>query len=126
MLAKLGERFGPGAYLLTPRIAVGGKSGTTHGSPFSYDTHIPALLYGTGFKAGRYADEFFITDIVPTLCAALRMNEPAGSIGKPLVKLLTDEGPAGQCDGRPPHATSKNELRNKDGPVRFGAPWFPQ
>jgi arylsulfatase A-like enzyme len=69
------------------------KTGTTHGGPFAYDTHVPVLLYGSTFIPGRYADEFAINDLVPTLCAALHMNEPSGSTGKPLVRLLTGEGP---------------------------------
>ncbi len=69
-------------------IPFGGKTGTTHGSPFTYDTHVPVLFYGAPFKKGRYADEFYITDIVPTLCAALHMDEPPGCMGKPFVKIL--------------------------------------
>lgn len=65
-----------------------GDSGTTHGTPYTYDTHIPVLFYGAAYRPGRYADEFHITDIAPTLCAALRMNEPSGSVGKPLVAIL--------------------------------------
>lgn len=68
-----------------------GKTGTTHGSPYSYDTHVPIAFYGAGFKPGRYADQFYISDIVPTLCAALQMNEPAGSIGKPLKAALVEK-----------------------------------
>lgn len=66
------------------------KSGTTHGSPYGYDTHIPVLFYGAAFKPGRYADEFYITDIAPTLCAALHVDQPPGSIGKPFVKVLAN------------------------------------
>jgi hypothetical protein len=66
----------------------GGRSGTTHGAPYSYDTHIPVAFHGRAFKPGRYADPFNITDIAPTLSAALRMNEPSGNIGKPFVKAL--------------------------------------
>jgi predicted AlkP superfamily pyrophosphatase or phosphodiesterase len=88
------ERSGDVVLVLKPfTLAIGGKSGTTHGAPYSYDTHVPVLFYGAAFKAGRYADEFSITDIAPMLCAAFHVNEPAGSIGKPLVKALADEGP---------------------------------
>ena len=80
------------------------KSGTTHGSPYSYDTHIPVLFYGAAFKPGRFAGEFFITDIAPTLSAALRMNEPSGCIGKPCAQILQDpvapEVPTGKRVGR--------------------------
>ncbi|MCW5559553.1 MAG: alkaline phosphatase family protein, partial [Verrucomicrobiae bacterium] len=65
-----------------------GNSGTTHGSPFTPDTHVPVLFYGTAFRSGRYADEFYISDIAPTLAAALHMDSPSGCIGKPFVKAL--------------------------------------
>ncbi len=87
------ERSGDVVLVLKPySIAMGGKAGTTHGAPFSYDTHVPVLFYGSAFKHGRFADEFYITDIVPTLCAAFHLNEPPGCIGKPCVKVLEEEG----------------------------------
>jgi len=86
------ERSGDVVLVFKPYIlGVSVKSGTTHGSPFGYDTHVPVLFYGPAFKRGRYAGEFFITDIVPTLCAALRVSVPPGSIGKPFVKALAEE-----------------------------------
>jgi hypothetical protein len=85
------ERSGDVVLVLHPfSIPRAGASGTTHGSPFSYDTHVPVLMFGEGIKAGRYADPFQITDIVPTLCARLGLNEPAASMGKPFVKALAD------------------------------------
>lgn len=86
------ERGGDLFLLAKPFAIPGtGKTGTTHGSGHSYDTHVPILFYGSAFKPGRYADEFSITDIVPTLCTALRMTEPAGSTGKPLAKVLAED-----------------------------------
>lgn len=83
------ERGGDIVLVLKPFILPGGgRSGTTHGAPYSYDTHIPVGFHGRAFKPGRYADPFNITDIAPTLSAALRMNEPSGNIGKPFVKAL--------------------------------------
>ena len=26
----------------------------THGSPYSYDTHVPLIIFGNGIKSGRY------------------------------------------------------------------------
>ncbi|TDU81297.1 type I phosphodiesterase/nucleotide pyrophosphatase [Prosthecobacter fusiformis] len=86
-----GERSGDIVFIPKPFLISGsGKpgAGTTHGSPFSYDTHIPVLFYGASFKAGRYADEFYITDIAPTLSAALGIQEPPACMGKPMVKIL--------------------------------------
>jgi hypothetical protein len=88
------ERSGDVVVVFKPfTINWAGKTGTTHGSPYSYDTHVPVIFHGTPFKPGRYADEFYITDFVPTLCAALHINEPPTAIGKPFVKVLADEGP---------------------------------
>lgn len=71
-------------------LASTSKSGTTHGSPYAYDTRIPVVFFGRSFKPGRYADEFFITDIAATLCAALRITEPPGSVGKVAIRILTE------------------------------------
>ena len=85
------ERSGDVVLVLKPFcIPRAGATGTTHGSPFSYDTHVPVLMFGEGIRSGRYADPFYITDIVPTLCARLGLNEPAACIGKPFVKALAD------------------------------------
>lgn len=66
------------------------KTGTTHGTVYSYDARVPVLFFGSAFKPGRYADEFYITDIAATLCAALRIEEPPMSIGKPCVRILAE------------------------------------
>jgi predicted AlkP superfamily pyrophosphatase or phosphodiesterase len=80
-----------GDLILIPKpyvMASTDKTGTSHGTPYSYDSHVPMLFYGRQFKPGRYADEFYVIDVAPTLCAALHMDEPAGSQGKPCVKIL--------------------------------------
>ncbi|MCD6048982.1 MAG: type phosphodiesterase/nucleotide pyrophosphatase, partial [Verrucomicrobia bacterium] len=82
------ERSGDLVLVAKPLLVPGGTSGTTHGSPWGYDTHVPVLFYGSAFKPGRYADEFYITDIAATLSAALRIDHPVGSTGKPFVKAL--------------------------------------
>lgn len=86
-----GERSGDVVFVLKPyQLSGGGKPGvgTTHGSPYAYDTHVPVLFYGAPFKPGRYADAFYITDIAPTLSAALGIQEPPASMGHPMVRIL--------------------------------------
>jgi hypothetical protein len=56
----------------------------------AYDTHIPILFYGASFRTGRYSNPVQITDIAPTICAFLRINEPSGCTGTPLRGLLQD------------------------------------
>lgn len=83
------ERGGDLVVVFKPFALPGsGRTGTTHGSPYSYDTRVPILFYGKPFKAGRYPDAFYITDIAATLAAALRCEEPPGSIGTPCVRIL--------------------------------------
>jgi arylsulfatase A-like enzyme len=64
------------------------SSGTTHGSPYNYDTHVPIIFYGMMFKPGRYADAVYITDIVPTLCSVLMLEEPSGCVGKAMTNII--------------------------------------
>lgn len=86
------ERSGDVVLVQKPfQIPAGGKGGTTHGAPYSYDTHIPILFYGAPFKSGRYPDDVHITDIVPTLCVPLHMTEPAMNMGKPISSILRPE-----------------------------------
>lgn len=62
--------------------------GTTHGSPYTYDTHIPILFYGTGIPAGSSVRKVAITDIAPTVSMILEIPLPSGATGKPLVELF--------------------------------------
>lgn len=64
------------------------KTGTTHGSLFSYDTHIPLLWYGGDIKPQKDYSEINITDIAPTISAILNIPEPNGSTGHIIKDLL--------------------------------------
>jgi hypothetical protein len=60
-------------------------TGTTHGSPHDYDTHVPILLYGPKWvKAGRVDAPVEVVDIAPTLAAMLGVAAPSSSEGRPL------------------------------------------
>jgi len=63
---------------------IASKDGTTHGTPFSYDTHVPVIFYGRGIRAGRYDENIRVADIAPTLAALLGVNTPSGSVGRVL------------------------------------------
>lgn len=62
-------------------------TGTTHGSPYSYDTHVPLLFYGWNIKQGSTTEEIFITDIAPTLAMMLNIQFPNGCTGKPIITI---------------------------------------
>lgn len=60
------------------------RSGTSHGTPFSYDTHVPMIFYGSSIRAGRYDETVRTADIAPTLADLLGVNTPSGSVGRVL------------------------------------------
>jgi len=64
-------------------------TGSTHGSPYEYDTHVPMLFNGPGVKPGSYTLNADMTDFAPTLAALLGITAPAGNEGKRLSEVLT-------------------------------------
>ncbi len=62
--------------------------GTTHGSPYTYDTHVPIIFYGHGIKPGSTVRYYTITDIAPTLSMLLKIQLPNGSTGQPIEELF--------------------------------------
>lgn len=84
------KRSGAINYILDPQW-YGGKvnaGGTTHGTWGSYDSHIPFVLMGWGIKPGKNYNPVHMTDIAPTISALLKIEEPNGNIGKPVVEVL--------------------------------------
>ena len=64
------------------------KKGSTHGSGYSYDTHIPVIFYGNGFKKGSSKAKYEITDIAPTLSNLLNIEFPNGNTGEIIEEVL--------------------------------------
>ncbi|MDQ2936516.1 MAG: alkaline phosphatase family protein [Acidobacteriota bacterium] len=62
----------------------------THGSPYSYDTHVPLIIMGRGFSAGRYEEPAAPSDIAPTLATALGIQAPSNSTGRVLMEARTE------------------------------------
>jgi hypothetical protein len=59
-----------------------GGLGTTHGSPYNYDTHVPVIFYGKGIAKGRQSIECSPSDIAPTLASLLRIEMPSNRNGR--------------------------------------------
>ena len=66
----------------------GRNRGTTHGTTYAYDTHVPFLLYGWGVKPGETLRRTHIHDIAPTITALLHLLEPSGCIGDPVGEAI--------------------------------------
>jgi predicted AlkP superfamily pyrophosphatase or phosphodiesterase len=83
------KRSGDIAYELEPGwISGGGAQGTTHGSSFTYDTHVPVLFYGLGINKGSSASYHAITDIAPTISVLLKIKFPSGCTGQPITEIV--------------------------------------
>jgi predicted AlkP superfamily pyrophosphatase or phosphodiesterase len=89
LLSFYPDRSGNIYYELKPFIVPGQEqTGTTHGSPWSYDTRVPLLWFGSSIKRGAYREATSIADIAPTLSALLGIDPPAGSRGRVLREML--------------------------------------
>jgi arylsulfatase A-like enzyme len=64
------------------------KTGTTHGTPFDYDAHVPVMFLGGPVRAGRYNRNVMVNDIAPTLATILDVETPSGSVGRVLDEML--------------------------------------
>ena len=58
--------------------------GTTHGEWNPYDAHIPLLFYGWKVPHGASSKEVHITDIAPTVCSLIHIQQPNACIGESL------------------------------------------
>jgi hypothetical protein len=68
------DRAGDVLVVLKPYylISVPLAGGTNHGTPHSYDTHVPLLAYGPGIRAGVFKER-----VTPQACAAI-LSKAAG------------------------------------------------
>jgi len=67
-------------YMLSSRA-----TGTTHGSPYEYDNHVPLLTWGPAWVGqGEVTTRVEIVDLAPTLSHMLGIPVPAQSQGQPL------------------------------------------
>lgn len=61
-------------FTLQPNCIFYGPYGSTHGSGYTYDTHVPCLMLGKGVEAGKSSEKNAVTDIVDRV--AERANLP--------------------------------------------------
>lgn len=69
-------------------LAYYAKKGTTHSVWNSYDAHIPLMFMGWKVKNGESNRPYYMTDIAPTLAQFLKIENPSGNIGQPIVEVL--------------------------------------
>jgi len=64
------------------------ETGTTHGTPNSYDTNVPLLFYGWNVPKGESYSKEDITEIAPTVAKMLKITVPNGTEGQVLEQLF--------------------------------------
>ena len=64
------------------------RKGTSHGSGYSYDTHVPLIFYGNGIKKGASKKTYKIIDIAPTISNLLKIEAPNGTSGNIIDEVL--------------------------------------
>ena len=85
------KRSGDVLVVLKPGTISYPKTGSTHGSPQIYDTHVPLLFYGKGIQKGSTSVRTEIPDIAPTIATLLGISFPNGTTGKPIVEVLDEQ-----------------------------------
>lgn len=63
-------------------------TGTSHGSAYRYDTHVPIIFYGQRVSPAEYNDRVRTVDIAPTLAEILEIDVPGDLDGRSLHQSL--------------------------------------
>jgi len=87
LLGFYGPRWGD-LVLLPEPYYIFGDTGTTHSTPYDYDTHVPIIFFGAGIRAGVDYGSVAVNDIAPTLAALLEVETPSGSSGRILSQIF--------------------------------------
>ncbi|WP_246848936.1 alkaline phosphatase PafA [Aquimarina sp. U1-2] len=75
------KRSGDVIIVLDPATVRYSRTGSTHGTGLTYDTHAPLLFFGRGIKKGSTTRKTKITDIAPTISVLLGIAFPNGATG---------------------------------------------
>lgn len=66
-----------------------GPVAAMHGSPWSYDTHVPVMFAGMGLKPARVDRLVHPIDVAPTMSALLNLSPPAAAQGTVLKEVIS-------------------------------------
>ncbi|MEO0403413.1 MAG: alkaline phosphatase PafA [Bacteroidota bacterium] len=77
--------------VLEPGWITYGPQGTTHGTAYPYDTHVPSLFYGGNIPSGSTQRVTHVVDIVATVCAILNIQAPNACVGQPITEIFEND-----------------------------------
>ena len=76
-------------YVVQKPYAMFGSNVATHGSPYTYDTNVPLMLFGARWiRPGPSANYAEVVDLAPTLAYLLETRMPSASEGRVLAEIL--------------------------------------
>lgn len=81
------RRSGDVLYVLAPYCLAGSK-GTTHGTPWHYDTHVPMLLVGSGIQPAVSPRQVSPACLASTAAELLGVDWPSANCEQPLSEAL--------------------------------------
>lgn len=65
-----------------------GATGTSHGTTYTYDTHVPLIFFGWNIKPGNTSDRKVITEIAPTIAQKIGVSLPNATEAQVLTEIL--------------------------------------
>jgi len=83
-------RSGDIIFKLKENVISYGNKGTTHGSGYTYDTHVPLIFFGKKIVQGESNVKTKITDIAPTIAKLLGLKQMSDSTGEVLGFVIKD------------------------------------
>jgi predicted AlkP superfamily pyrophosphatase or phosphodiesterase len=75
-------------FVYKPGYIESSATGTSHGSPYTYDTNVPLIFYGWHINKGQSYDKKAITQIAPTLSQLLKITLPNSTKSEVLTEVL--------------------------------------
>lgn len=63
-------------------------NGTSHGSPYTYDTHVPIIFMGPQFVPGKHDSPAATVDFAPTIARALGIKLEGEVDGAPILQVI--------------------------------------
>ena len=67
-------------FQLQPNCIFYGPTGSTHGTGYTYDTHVPFLMMGAGVSAGSSYEKMHITDVVDKVAEKVHLPYAPNSL----------------------------------------------
>ena len=82
------KRSGDIQIMTQPGWFYGSATGTSHGTPYNYDTQVPFVMFGWGINKGETLRRTSVSDIASTISSLLHILPPSGNIGLPVEEAL--------------------------------------